>query len=49
MWTINKEEDQNLEIHEDRAECASRQSCVALADHAYGDRLAEPRMKYPGK
>jgi hypothetical protein len=49
MWIIEEEEDKNPECFEDSVECASRQSCAALLDHACGDKLVELRMKYPGE
>jgi hypothetical protein len=39
---IDEEEDQNPEFPEDSVECASRKLCVALSDHACGDKPAEP-------
>jgi hypothetical protein len=49
MWMIDEEEDQNLKCLEDSIECASRQSCAALSDHACGDRPTEPHKKYLGE
>jgi hypothetical protein len=49
MWMIDEEEDQNPKCLEDSIECASRQSCAALSDHACGDRPAEPHKKYLGE
>jgi hypothetical protein len=44
---IDEEEDQIPECPEESVECASRQSCMTLSDHACGDKSAKPHKKYP--
>jgi hypothetical protein len=39
------EEDQNLNCPKDSVECASRQSCAALSNHAFADKPTELRKK----